>query len=106
MWQIYFIFCYPTVLVPKSTCQGKENCCPTNSTSTFFPSSGSILTSSPTSYSYSAPTTATLTTTPTPRPVLPLCNQFLSYPKYSLPPTTNTTNPGLRTILSSSAGSR
>ena len=36
-------------------------------------------------------------------PVLPLCSQLFSYPNYSLPLTTNTTNPGSRTILTSSA---
>ena len=61
-------------------------------------------TSSTTSYSYSAPTTAPSTTIPTLRTVLPPFNQFFSYPNYSLLPTTNTTNPGSRNILTSSTG--
>ena len=37
------------------------------------------------------------------QPVLPPCIQFFSYPNYSLPPTTETINPGSRTILTCSA---
>ena len=61
-----------------------------------------------TSCSYSAPiiTTRTLplTATQTLHTVLPPFNQFFSYPNNSLPPTADTSNPGSRTILTSSAG--
>ena len=102
MANIYFLFVFTTNWFQNRRAKQKKIPAQPSPHLPLFPSSNSILTSSATSYSYS--TTAPLTTTPTLHPVLPRCNQFFSYPNYSLPPTTNTTNPGSRIILTSSTG--